>query len=74
MNRMAQHTKQPEMLRELFAALGNDPFAIAECLAQPMLSERLVTNFHVHAQIPWRPAAAGANYTLPIDIGWCRMQ
>ena len=26
---MAQHTKQPEMLRELFAALGNDPFVIA---------------------------------------------
>src|SRR5438477_8533546 len=24
MDRMAQHTKQPEVLRELFAALGND--------------------------------------------------
>src|ERR1043166_5796407 len=35
MDRMAQHTKQPEVLRELFAALGNDPFVIAECLARP---------------------------------------
>src|SRR6266436_8833009 len=32
MDRMAQHTKQPEVLRELFEALGNDPFVIAECL------------------------------------------
>ena len=43
MDRMAQHTKQPEILRELFAALGNDPFVIAECLARPMLAERLLT-------------------------------
>ena len=40
MDRMAQHTKQPEVLRELFAALGNDPFVIAECLARPVLAER----------------------------------
>src|SRR6266446_1407107 len=38
MERMAQHTKQPEVLRELFAALGNDPFVIAECLARPAVS------------------------------------
>ncbi len=42
MDRMAQHTKQPEVLHELFAALGNDPFVIAECLARPVLTERLV--------------------------------
>ena len=41
MDRMAQHTKQPEVLRELFEALGNDPFVIAECLARPILAERL---------------------------------
>jgi N-acetylneuraminic acid mutarotase len=41
MERMAAHTKQPEALRELFAALGNDPFVIAECLARPTLAERL---------------------------------
>src|SRR5258705_658119 len=48
MDRMAQHTKQPEVLRELFEALGNDPYVIAECLARPLLSERLVTNFYAH--------------------------
>jgi hypothetical protein len=50
MERMAQHTKQPDMLRELFEVLGNDPLVIAECLARPMLSERLVTSFHEHDQ------------------------
>ena len=34
MERMARNTKQPEVLRELFEALGNDPFVIAECLAR----------------------------------------
>ncbi|MGH9845746.1 MAG: Kelch repeat-containing protein, partial [Blastocatellia bacterium] len=39
--RMARHTKQPAVLRELWAALGNDPFVIAECLVRPLLVERL---------------------------------
>jgi hypothetical protein len=42
MDRMASHTRQPEILRELFAAVRNDPFVIAECLARPILTERLV--------------------------------
>jgi hypothetical protein len=45
MDRMAQHTRQPEVLRELFEALGNDPFVIAECLARrgTLLSRRTRT-------------------------------
>ena len=42
MERIASHTKQPGVLHELFAAMGNDPFVIAECLARPVLAERLV--------------------------------
>ncbi len=42
MDRMAQNTRQPEVLQELFEALGNDPFVIAECLARPILAERLL--------------------------------
>src|ERR1051326_7595625 len=42
MDRMAEHTQQPEVLGELFNALGNDPFVIAECLARPALAERLL--------------------------------
>src|SRR5437667_6492041 len=48
MDRMAEHTKQPEVLRELFAALGDDPFTIAECLARPALSERSLTRLYTH--------------------------
>src|SRR5437879_5095082 len=44
MERMASHTKQPEVLQELFEALGNDPFVIAECLARPLLTERLIAD------------------------------
>jgi N-acetylneuraminic acid mutarotase len=46
MDRMASHTKQPKMLGELFEALGKDPFMIAECLARPILAERLVAQFN----------------------------
>ena len=78
MERMAQHSKQPEVLRELFEALGNDPFVIAECLARPVLSERLqfakaewgkepLESWSAKAQdqMPNVMAAATANYTLP---------
>ena len=48
MDRMAKHTKQPEVLRELFAALGNNPFVIAECLAKPVLVGRSVSELNMH--------------------------
>src|SRR5438094_7303025 len=44
MDRMAKHTKQPQVLRELFDALGNDPFLVAECLARPVLAERTLAS------------------------------
>ena len=56
MNRMAQHTKQPDVLRELFEALGNDPFVIAECLARSVLAERLTADRTVAAGVS--PASA----------------
>jgi hypothetical protein len=79
MDRTAQHTKQPEVLREVFAALGNDPFVIAECLARPVLAEGLLRNIHDDYQEPLdsrrrsaenqkrKPVAAvTGSYTLPI--------
>src|SRR4029077_12238508 len=50
MERMASHTKHPEVLRELFEVLGNDPFVIAECLARPVLTERLIANWYAYDQ------------------------
>ena len=79
MDRMAQHTNQPEVLREVFAALGNDPFVIAECLARPVLAEGLLRKIHEGYQEPLdsrrgsaenqkrKPVAAvTGSYTLPI--------
>ncbi|MDX2042869.1 MAG: putative Ig domain-containing protein [Acidobacteriota bacterium] len=48
MDRMAKETRQPEVLRELHRALGNDPLVIAECLARPALVERLIRNWYAH--------------------------
>jgi hypothetical protein len=81
MDRMAQHTKQPEVLRELFEALGNDPFVITECLARPALAERLLTNWYaydqrVHGELKQRaeadlqahlPAAASAEAGITVE-------
>ena len=50
MDRMARQTKHPDVLRELFEALGNDPFVIAECLARPALAGRLLTNLYARDQ------------------------
>ena len=50
MDRMARDTKQPEVLRELFEALGNDPAVIAECLARPILVERLIADLSAQDQ------------------------
>ena len=50
MDRMARDTKQPEILRELFEALGNDPAVIAECLARPILAERLIADLSAQDQ------------------------
>jgi N-acetylneuraminic acid mutarotase len=39
--RMARETRQPEVLRELFAAVNNDARLVAEIIARPNLVERL---------------------------------
>jgi len=51
MDRMAANTKQPDVLRELFEALGNDPFVIAECLARPIAVERLLARLDANEKI-----------------------
>ena len=60
MDRMAQHTRQPDVLHELFEALGNDPFVIAECLAKPLLTERLVHDLFESREIKELPVESMA--------------
>jgi N-acetylneuraminic acid mutarotase len=68
MERMAQNTKQPEVLRELFEALGNDPSVIAECLARPVLTERLAADLSAHDKgqgfVFLRTQAAGSKFSI----------
>ena len=66
MDRMAQHTKQPEVLRELFEALGNDPFVIAECLARPLLAERSLTQLKDRDSV--KKVAAIETRSLPSSL------
>ena len=82
MERMASHTRQPEVLRELFEALGNDPFVIAECLARPVLTERLIADLSAQDEtgrleslrtaercrtvVDCNNRRAGSAYTLPV--------
>ncbi len=42
LNRMAHDTKKAEVLHELWQALGNSPYSIAEMMARPILADRLI--------------------------------
>src|SRR5262249_53129311 len=78
MDRIAHDTKQPEVLREIFDPLGNDPAVIAECLARPILVERLVRDLHAQGKLgvertksamsssPTMAAIVSMTYTLPV--------
>ena len=46
LQRMAAHSRAPERLRELYAALGNDLFLMQECLARATLVDRLARNLY----------------------------
>src|SRR5439155_12560049 len=48
MSRMTRGTRRPEMLRELFAAAGDDPLLIAECLARPIVADRTLRALYAH--------------------------
>lgn len=60
MERMAKQTKQPVKLRELWEALGNDPYVIAECLARPALANRLIRSMHLSAESTLSPVGSGS--------------
>jgi N-acetylneuraminic acid mutarotase len=50
MDRIVKETKDPRMLQDLFDALGNNPERIAECLARPILADRLIRNWYAYDQ------------------------
>ncbi len=46
LERIQRSSQMPSRLRELYAALGNDPFLIQECIARPILVDRLARRFY----------------------------
>src|SRR5262245_8995352 len=45
-DRMTKQTQNASMLKELFAALHNDPYLIAECFARPILVDRFLHSWY----------------------------
>jgi len=64
MGRMAKGTKDPQTLNELFKALNDDPYLIAECLARPVLADRLVRNWYSNDERFHKEAREKAEETL----------
>ncbi|HEX4825362.1 MAG TPA: MopE-related protein [Candidatus Polarisedimenticolaceae bacterium] len=52
LDRMAAHSRDTRVLRELFDALGDDPFLIAETLARETLADRLLRNAYAADPLP----------------------
>ncbi len=74
MERMAKQTRQPELLRELFAALNDDPAVIAEVLARPLLADRLLRSWYAGDERfdanrqPYRAWWESARADYPVDL------
>jgi N-acetylneuraminic acid mutarotase len=45
LDRIAAASQSPEVLAELFSALGQDPQRAAECIARPLLADRLIQSY-----------------------------
>jgi hypothetical protein len=63
-NRMAENTKDPSTLKELFEALGNNPRLITECLARPLLADRLIRTCYAKDERLHKETKAQAEHAL----------
>ncbi len=48
LDRMVKNSRDPQVLQELFSALGNDPYLIAETLGRQTLADRLIRNWYAN--------------------------
>ena len=63
LDRMARDTQAPQALAKLFKALGNDAQLAGECLAKPLLADRLARQYFAH------DAAIHAPYERLANLG-----
>jgi hypothetical protein len=63
--------RQPEVLRELWSALGGDPFLIAEVIARPALVDRLArSSFDADEKTTQAEARGAGAATASFDAWW----
>jgi hypothetical protein len=76
--RITAQTRNPQVLRELFAALENDSFLIAEIIARPVLAETLLQDSYFAEQRAQQESKDGAESGNERDHaafeGWWREQ
>ncbi|HJQ98836.1 MAG TPA: kelch repeat-containing protein, partial [Candidatus Polarisedimenticolaceae bacterium] len=73
LDRMAAETRAPEVLREIFAALDNDPSLIVETLVRPSLADRALRGAYAHderfhGETARRAREAAARIDGPADM------
>ncbi len=72
-DRMVRETADPAVLHELFDALNNDPRKIAECLARPLLVDRMARQMYandrqIHGDLMDRAEEEFAAVTIADDL------
>ncbi|OGF68138.1 MAG: hypothetical protein A2Y62_19505 [Candidatus Fischerbacteria bacterium RBG_13_37_8] len=77
MNRMALRTREAKVLKELLQVLNNDARLVAECLARPVLVERLIRNWYAfderfHGELKQRAEADIKRYRFPEQMNMMR--
>jgi N-acetylneuraminic acid mutarotase len=68
--RIASRTRFPDRLREIDRALGHDGFLMQECLARPVLVERMARSFFAGNSPISSDAARGADSKRTWDEWW----
>ena len=56
LRRIFRDSRDPARLAEIVGALGGDGYRLGECLARPLLAERLARSFYAAAERPGRPS------------------
>jgi N-acetylneuraminic acid mutarotase len=73
LDRQATQSRHPQTLRELWAAVGNDPMLGAECLARPILVDRMLRSYYAnddrfHGALEARARGSLARYSTPTQM------
>lgn len=77
-DRLIRASRDRETLKKMFAAVNDDPFLIAECIARPLLADRLLRSCHAASPdrlqafdtwLSWRKPSGGP-LDVPDDYGY----